>query len=308
MKKKNLFLIFLFLIFVTGCSQSNSQSISVTDYHYTFTDSLENEVILTKKVENVVSLYGSYSQVWLLAGGNLVGVTDDALERDLGISSDTTVVGSTKTANVELILSLQPDLVLLNSTIGEQVEIGKVLQESGIPCAFFDVEVFDDYLTMLKIATDLTKKTDNYETYGVDIQENIHQILINTPTSEGKNVLLLRAYSSGVKARDVNNMTGRMLNDFNTVNLTSKYPSLLEELSLETIIIEDPDYIFVTTMGDTDVAIKTLQSMIESDPAWNQLTAVKEGRLVILPKELFHYKPNNRWDEAYEYLAEVFNQ
>lgn len=307
MKKKSLFLTLLCFILLVGCAKSSTSSESVTDYHYSFTDALGNEVTLNKKVENVVSLYGSYSQVWLLAGGQLVGVTDDALERDLGISTDTTVVGSTKTANTELILSLQPDLVLLNPTIGEQVEVGKSLQESGIPCAFFNVEVFDDYLTMLKIATDLTEKPENYEAYGVDIQQNINQILKNTSHSDGKEILLLRAYSSGVKARDDQNMTGYMLNDFNTLNITSKYPSLLEDLSLETIIKEDPDYIFVTTMGETEVAISTLQSMIESDPAWSQLTAVKENRLYILPKDLFHYKPNNRWDEAYEYLAEIFN-
>ena len=29
------------------------------------------------------------------------------------------------------------------------------------------------------------------------------------------------------------------------------------------------------------------------------------GRYVILPGELFHYKPNKRWGESYEYLADI---
>ena len=44
---------------------------------------------------------------------------------------------------------------------------------------------------------------------------------------------------------------------------------------------------------------------VESDPAWSSLTAVKEGRYLFLPQELFHYKPNERWDESYEYLAKI---
>ena len=28
------------------------------------------------------------------------------------------------------------------------------------------------------------------------------------------------------------------------------------------------------------------------------------GRIV-LPKDLFHYKPNNRWGESYQYLGEI---
>ena len=43
---------------------------------------------------------------------------------------------------------------------------------------------------------------------------------------------------------------------------------------------------------------------IESNPAWAGLTAVKEGRYILLPKELFHNKPNHRWGASYEILAD----
>ena len=35
------------------------------------------------------------------------------------------------------------------------------------------------------------------------------------------------------------------------------------------------------------------------------LSAVQEGRVYVLPRELFHYKPNARWAEAYEYLLAI---
>ena len=43
----------------------------------------------------------------------------------------------------------------------------------------------------------------------------------------------------------------------------------------------------------------------EENPAWAGLSAVKNGRYVLLPKELFHYKPNVRWGESYACLAEI---
>ena len=89
------------------------------------------------------------------------------------------------------------------------------------------------------------------------------------------------------------------------VSLAQKYPSLLTDLSLETIVTEDPDYIFVLTMGDESAAMSYLDSYIESNPAFASLSAVKNGNLEILPKELFHYKPNNKWDKSYEYLAKI---
>ena len=64
MKSKHLVLTFLFFILLAGCSKSDPQVDNVPTYRYSFTDALGNEVTLTKKVQNVVSLYGSYSQVW----------------------------------------------------------------------------------------------------------------------------------------------------------------------------------------------------------------------------------------------------
>ena len=117
--------------------------------------------------------------------------------------------------------------------------------------------------------------------------------------------MFLRAYSSGAKAKTDDNFVGIILEELGTENIAKKYPSLLEDLSIETIIEEDPDYIFVTTMGNEENALRALKEGIESNPAWNTLKAVKNDRYIVLPKDLFHYKPNARWAESYEYLAKI---
>ncbi|MBG0765459.1 MAG: ABC transporter substrate-binding protein, partial [Tissierellales bacterium] len=43
----------------------------------------------------------------------------------------------------------------------------------------------------------------------------------------------------------------------------------------------------------------------QSNDAWNSLTAVKEGRVYYLPKDLYLYKPNARYPEAFKGLAEI---
>ena len=45
-----------------------------------------------------------------------------------------------------------------------------------------------------------------------------------------------------------------------------------------------------------------MNSLLESD-GWKELSCVKNGNYCYMPKELFHFKPNSRWAEAYEYLA-----
>ena len=100
-------------------------------------------------------------------------------------------------------------------------------------------------------------------------------------------------------------LAGAILKDLGAHNIADDHPSMLEDLSLEEVIAADPDYIFVTTMGDEQKALDYLNGLIQQNPAWSELSAVKEDRYIVLPKDLFHYKPNNRWGESYQYLGEI---
>ncbi len=42
-----------------------------------------------------------------------------------------------------------------------------------------------------------------------------------------------------------------------------------------------------------------------SNPVWQSLNAVKNGKVFYLEKTLFHNKPNSRFAEAYQKLAEI---
>ena len=167
------------------------------------------------------------------------------------------------------------------------------------------MEHFDDYLEMLKICTDITEKKEMYEKYGLKVKDQIEGITDRVAGKKNPTILLIRAFSSGAKAKDDENMACKILNDLGTVNIASKHRSLLEDLSIEEIIREDPDFIFVVTMGNAEEALKALKDGIEKNPVWSRLSAVKNNRYIVLPKELFHYKPNARWGESYEYMAKI---
>ena len=80
----------------------------------------------------------------------------------------------------------------------------------------------------------------------------------------------------------------------------------VKEPNLEAVIAAEPDFILVTTMGSSDeAAMAYMEDTFASNPAWAGLSAVQNGRYVLLPRELFHYKPNARWGESYAYLAKI---
>ena len=117
----------------------------------------------------------------------------------------------------------------------------------------------------------------------------------------------MRANSTSVKAKiSETTVAGNILRDMGFVNIADGESPLSENISMESILIADPDWIFFTTSGsNTEAAMESLRATLTDNPAWNTLTAVREGRFIILDRELFHYHPNDRWAESYAFIAEL---
>jgi iron complex transport system substrate-binding protein len=75
--------------------------------------------------------------------------------------------------------------------------------------------------------------------------------------------------------------------------------------SMERLVMENPDIIFVTTMGDSAKFRVRMKKEIMSDPVWKSLRAVKNGNVHFLPNALFLYKANEHYDQAFLYLAKL---
>ncbi|MBQ4647583.1 MAG: ABC transporter substrate-binding protein [Clostridia bacterium] len=300
-------LILSMLLLTTACQGSSEKD---SDYTDTFIDALGREVSFQKKPERVAALLGSFADIWTLAGGELCAAAEDAWE-DFGLElEDCTNIGGAHSPSLELLISADPDFVIASASTASNVEMKYSLDAMGITVAYFDVDCFDDYLNMLNICTDITERKDLYEINGVAVKAQIDEIKAqyseaDIPESERK-ILLLRAASSFVKAKGSNGtVLGEMLNDMGCINIADNDSSLLENLSIEAIVREEPHHIFVVTMGsDTEAAKKSLENMIKENSAWNTLGAVKNGRLHIMDKTLFNLKPNDRWAESYEMLYE----
>ena len=288
----------------TSCNNSNK----LGDDTVTITDALGREVNIKKNPERVATLLGSFADVWMLAGGKLCASAVDAWE-DFGLELDDAVnIGGAHSPSLELLISADPDFVIASASTASHVEMREALEAMGIAVAYFDVDSFDDYRKMLDICTDITERKDLYEQNGLAIKAQIDEIKAEYKNSDipedERKVLLLRAASNFVKAKGSSGtILGEMLHDMGCINIADSNTSLLENLSVEAIIREEPHHIFVVTMGsDTEAAKQSLENLIKENPALNTLDAVKNGRLHVMDKKLFNLKPNARWAESYGIL------
>lgn len=294
-------LVFL-LLTATGCAYGSVQDNSKG---YSFTDSLGNSVTVTSSPK-AAFCSGSLAEIWLLAGGELSAVTSDAYDDHLFDVPETAVnIGKMKSPSIEQMIEMGIDFVVLSSEIAEHTTLKGMFENAGITAAYFRVESFDEYLSTLKVFTEITGRSDLYEENGIKIREQVDGIIASVSEYPAPSVLYLRASSTAVHAKGSGSLTGGMLNDLGCVNIADS-GELTENLSLEVIVKADPDFIFVTFMGsDEEKSMETLENTLLNNPVWSELSAVKNEKFIILPKNLFHYKPNAKWGEAYSVLSEI---
>ena len=298
-----------------GCTQNRDDPILVPpdppEYYAAFTDSTGKEFALSEKPQRVAVLFSSFAELWQLAGGEVAVTVGESVERGF-VEESTPLVDDDagKKIDLERLLVEEPDLVICSGDIAAQAETAETLNGLDIPAAQFIVESFSDYLNVLQTFTLITGDTEAYETYGEAQKAEIDEILAENQFA-GVDILFIRAGSSArsVKAKtSKDHFAAEMLKELGTRNIADD--SLIADavvsdtLSIEYILEENPDYIFFTAMGDEAASQSFVSEMLKED-AWSGLTAVENGNFSYLPKELFHFKPNGRWAEAYEMLADL---
>lgn len=273
-----------------------------------FSDSLGRQVTVDSP-KRVAAMIGSFADIWCLAGGkdSLVAAAHDTWTYfDLGLDPSVADIGGTKEPNLEILTASDPDFIIASSNTDADVKLLDTLESMGINVAYFQVSNFKEYLDMLDICTQITGQRQRFEQYGLEIQAQIDRAR-SAADGSSPTVLYVRASGSSCKVKNSKgSVLGEMLADLGCVNVADSGDSLLEDLNMEAILAADPDFIFVVLQGaDKEAVTRTLEKNLLSQPAWQSLTAVAEGRYHILDDTLYNLKPNERWGEAYEELARI---
>jgi iron complex transport system substrate-binding protein len=288
---------------------SSTYGIKINDETVEFTDETGEEITIKKNPQRVIVLYNSFLEIWDQAGGTVVGRVTESEDKIVENAMSAEVVGSLSTPSLEKILSLQPDLVIANISYKAQREMVPALKQNNIQVMAVHINLLEDYYRAVRLFTAITGREDLYENNVNEIQSKIDEIISKAPTDKNYKAAVLLATSKNITVRDSNTMVGEMLKDLNVTNILDNAggSSDTKTFSIEKIIQEDPDFIFVQTMGnDLEKITERLKSDAQDNPAWASLKAVKEDRYIVLPKDLYLYKPNDRYPEAYEGLGKIF--
>lgn len=313
MRKNNLFAAAASLLLLCACGAAPSPDSGPAappsqSEGFVFTDDL-GRTVSVERPERVAAMIGSFADIWCLAGGKdtlAAAAHDTWTSFELDLNDGVADLGAIKEPNLELLFAAEPDLILASCNTAANVALLDTFEQAGLSAVYFDIQSVEDYLRMLEFCTALTGDTGAYERWGVSVQRQVERA-VSRQDGSSPTVLCIRATGSGCKVKSSrDNVLGEMLADLGCVNIADQDGTLLEELSLEAIISADPDYIFAVLQGaDPSSAQSALDTALLRNPAWGNLRAVQEGRFYTLDHALYNLKPNARWGEAYEKLADI---
>ena len=253
----------------------------------------------------VVALSHVAGDVWLLAGGQLVGVADEAADLT-SLPEDVASLGAAASIDVDAVTTLKPELVLLSNDLPSHEQLQQSLQSVGLPAMTVAFDSFDDYDALMAKLTERTGRSDLYEKNVTNVKARIDDIVEHSAQPNRGSYVALCASATEGKVLQAPAFARAMLNDMGLSDALTSVGQL-EEVSLKQVTSANPDWIFVVYEGNDAEAQKVFDAAIGGDESYKQLEAHQHGHVKALPKTLFYQAPCAKWSDAYAYLSQTLH-
>ncbi len=304
-------------LFSNGTAEKKSDPaaefiINETDTTVTYVDRFQTETTITKFPKRVVVCYNSIFGQWYFAGGKAVAkvkgkinVPEEAWDLyDLGTASN---------ISLESIIALEPDLVILAANYESHVALVPILRDMGKEVMIIDTSInpYERFKENVLLFSKINGTEDVYQANITPVINSVNAIVEKTKSIKNKpKVAAIFASTKSLSLDSDIAITGEMVKALGGENIMKASDVLASgetrvDFSIEAIISQNPDIILFSPMGDEEGVKKNVEKMISANPVWNEVNAVKNGRVYFLPKEYFVYKANELYGEAFEYLSKV---
>lgn len=302
---------------------SEADKVEVSADAVTFTDASAEGSIVTipKNPQKVVNLYGSFTTLWYEAGGSVIGciggksttaLYEGYIGRDITKDEGITVVAessSGKKWDTEMIISLQPDLIICSTAMSGYSTIEAPARAAGIPLVAVNYDDFSDYLKWFKVFCNLNNQPELWDRVAMAALDDVVDVLVECPQGEGPTVFSMFSGAESLQANTSNTVVGAMITAMNAENIVDNWENSTGaerlDINLETVYLSNPDIIVIQCHAGAEAAKEQVAELYGEDVVWKSLKAVQEGKVFYLEKELFHNKPNSRFAKAYQKLAEL---
>ncbi|MBQ3726471.1 MAG: ABC transporter substrate-binding protein [Selenomonadaceae bacterium] len=311
MNKKFFGAILIAGLLLSGCGEEKNSApveISQEKIFVTIDDDLGRKISLDKKPERIVVTSAGFLEPLHAVGAEIVG-RPDSKNKMPDWAKDLASVGAVYQIDVERLLSCAPDLVIINKGMNEKLL--PVLEENKIPALVVELKTYDDVKRGLKIFSAVSGDTEAGEKIIRYMDAEIKSVLDKMP-KENLRVAILHSTAQGLSVQLDGSIASSIVKMFGWENVAAGMTPLEKNpdaapYSMETLAEQNPEIIFVTSMGDADEIKSNMLKAIAANDAWQAIGAVKNNRLYFLPQDLFLLSPGLRYPDAVRTMAKLIH-
>lgn len=267
-------------------------------------DDLGREVVLQQKPQRIAVTSASFLEPLHEVGGDVVARPDSKTKMP-DYAKDKAGIGKVYQIDLEKLLAAQPDLVIINKGMNEKLVDS--LEANGIKALVVDMRSYEDVRREVQLFAELTGEKEKGEALLQSMEQRIAAVQQKLPKTKLR-VAVIHSTSQGLTVQLDGSIGGSVAKMLGWENVASGMEPLANNpdaapYSLETLVEQNPEVIFVTSMGRLeDIKAGMEQTMAES-PAWQSVTAVRSKRVYYLPQDLFLLSPGIHYPEAVELMA-----
>lgn len=219
-------------------------------------------------------------------------------------AKDLTSVGKVYQVDTEKIMACQPDLVIINKGMNEKLV--DTLEANGIKTLVLDMKSYEDVKREVATLAKVTGNPDKGQQLVSSMEEKIAAVKAKIPADK-RRTAIIHSTNQGLTVQLDGSIAGSIVKMLGWENVASNMEPLAKNpdaapYSLETLVEKNPDVIFITSMGKMEDIKAGMDKTLQS-PAWQSVTAVKEGKVYYLPQDLFLLSPGIHYPEAVEQMA-----
>ncbi|MDR2006652.1 MAG: ABC transporter substrate-binding protein, partial [Acidaminococcales bacterium] len=223
-------------------------------------------------------------------------------------SANAKEIGLSMSPNTEIILSLNPDLVI-GLNMPAHLALIPMFEKTGIPMLAKNTDTYEQVLAALRFYGELAGKNETAQAKIAEIQGKYNQAIQKSSGKTPPRSLILFGTPESMSMATKKSFTGDLLEKLGGGNIMDgaagfDTSSAYLSLSMEYVTKQNPEVIFLITHGSPEGLEEKFSREMSGNPVWNQLKAVKNGRLYVLPYNLFTINPGSRIGDALNILAD----
>ena len=285
-------------LLLSACGAPAAEQSSQGSYA-TITDDNGRTVSFDKKPERIVVTSASFLEPLYAVGGEVVG-RPDSKSKIPEAAKSVTNIGRVYQIDAEKVLALTPDLVILNRGMNEKLV--ETLAANHIKTLVIEMKSYEDVKREIGTFATLTGETAKGDELIRKMDADIEAVRTSIP-QEKKRVAIIHSTGQGLSVQLDGSIAGNIANILGWENTAAGMPALDKNpdaapYSMETLVAQNPDIIFVTSMGEEAEIRASMEAMFAESPAWQSVSAVRDGRVYYLPQEMFLFSPGIEYPAA----------